>query len=80
MGLSTTVPFKDLANHNPTGTTQYKKYLRDRPSLKLYLTDEYLHQVYETGRLDAIGETGLDMPTDCTYTIGDVLERDINLT
>ena len=56
-----------------------KKYLRDSPSLKRYLNDEYLEQVYETGRLDAIAETDLDMPMDCAYTIADVLERDINL-
>ena len=56
-----------------------KKYLRDSPSLKRYLTDEYLHQVYETGRLDAIAETDLDMPMDCAYAIADVLERDVNL-
>ncbi|WP_055073742.1 DUF29 domain-containing protein [Pseudanabaena sp. 'Roaring Creek'] len=57
-----------------------QKYLLDSPSLKRYLTDEYLNQVYETGRLDAIGETGLDMPIDCTYTIEDILERNVNLT
>lgn len=56
-----------------------KKYLRDSPSLKRYLTDEYLHQVYETGRLDAIIETDLDMPVVCPYAIADVLERDVNL-
>ncbi|BBC22818.1 DUF29 domain-containing protein [Pseudanabaena sp. ABRG5-3] len=57
-----------------------KEYLQDSPSLKRYLTNEYLHQVYKTGRLDAIAETDLDMPIDCAYTIEDVLERDINLT
>ncbi len=31
-----------------------KDYLRDSPSLKRYLTDEYVNQVYEIGRLDAI--------------------------
>jgi hypothetical protein len=56
-----------------------KDYLRDSPSLKRYLTDEYLHQVYRTARLNAIGETGLDMPVDCPYIISDVVERDINL-
>jgi len=55
-----------------------KKYLQDSPSLKRYLTDEYVCQVYETARLDAIGETGLDMPVDCPYVIRNVLERDIN--
>lgn len=56
-----------------------KKYLRDSPSLKRYLTDEYLGQVYETGRLDAIAETDLDMPIDCPYVISEALNRDINL-
>lgn len=57
-----------------------KEYLRDSPSLKRYLTDEYVCQVYKTARLDAIIETDLDMPISCYYTIGDVLERDVNLT
>jgi hypothetical protein len=56
-----------------------KDYLRDSPSLKRYLTDEYVNQVYEIGRLDAIAETDLDMPIDCAYTIGEVLERNVNL-
>ena len=56
-----------------------KDYLRDSPSLKRYLIDEYLRQVYRTARLNAIGETGLDMPVDCAYIISDVLERDIRL-
>lgn len=57
-----------------------KEYLRDSPSLKRYLTDEYVCQVYKTARLDAIAETDLDMPIDCAYTIGDVLERDVVTT
>ena len=56
-----------------------KKYLRDSPSLKRYLTDEYLNQVYETGRLDAIGETGLEMPATCPYNIDEALNRPISL-
>jgi len=56
-----------------------KKYLRDSPSLKRYLTPEYLEQVYETGRLDAIAETDLDMPVDCPYAIADVLERNLEV-
>ncbi|NUN65829.1 DUF29 domain-containing protein [Pseudanabaena biceps] len=54
-------------------------YLEDSPSLKRYLTDEYVSQVYEIGRLDAIIETDLDMPVVCGYSIADVLERDVNL-
>jgi hypothetical protein len=64
----------ELARHN------IKDYLRDSPSLKRYLTDEYVNQVYEIGRLDAIIETDLDMPVVCGYSIADVLERDVNLT
>lgn len=56
-----------------------QKYLRESPSLKRYLTDEYLNQVYETGRLDAIGETNVEMPIVCPYQIREVLERDVNL-
>lgn len=54
-------------------------YLQDSPSLKRYLTDEFLFKVYKTARLDAIGETGLDIPNDCPYQIDDVLERDVCL-
>jgi len=54
-------------------------YLQDSPSLKRYLIDEFLFKVYKTARLDAIGETGLDMPIDCPYGIEDVLERDVCL-
>lgn len=57
-----------------------KKYLQDSPSLRRYLTNEYVNQVYETGRLDAIGETGLEMPIVCPYQILDVLEREVDLT
>ena len=57
-----------------------KDYLGDSPSLKRYLTDEYLHQVYRTARLNATKETGLEMPVVCPYAIADVLERDVNLT
>ena len=54
-------------------------YLRDSPSLKRYLIDEYLLKVYGTARLDAMTETSLEMPITCPYVIGDVLERDISL-
>ncbi|MBD2189009.1 DUF29 family protein [Pseudanabaena mucicola] len=67
------------------GTIQIERlhiddYLRDSPSLKRYLTDEYLCDVYKIARLDAIIDTDLDMPVVCPYAIADVLERDINLT
>ena len=56
-----------------------QKYLKDSPSLKRYLTDEYVNQVYEIGRLDAMSETGIDMPMVCPYQILEVLERQVNL-
>ncbi len=66
------------------GTIQVERlniddYLRDSPSLKRYLTDEYIYQVYEIARLDAIVETDLDMPDVCPYAIADVLERDLEV-
>ena len=57
-----------------------KDHLRDSHSLKRYLTDKYVNQVYEIGRLDVIAETDLDMPVDCGYSIADVWEGDVNLT
>jgi len=56
-----------------------KKSLQDSPSLKRYLTDKSLNQMYETGRLDAIGETGVEMPAICPYDINTVLNRTIAL-
>lgn len=50
-------------------------YLEDSPSLKRYLCDRWLHKMYDNARLDASGETGLDLPMDCPYKIQDVLER-----
>jgi hypothetical protein len=56
-----------------------KSYLKDSPSLGRYLTDEWLNEVYATACLDAFKETGLKMPANCPYVIGEVLERDISL-
>ncbi len=55
-------------------------YLKDSPSLKRYLTNDWVNEVYINARLNAIAETDLDMPVVCGYSIADVLERDVNLT
>jgi hypothetical protein len=52
-------------------------YLKDSPSLKRYLTDDWLSEVYINARLNAMKETGLDLPDLCSYSIQDVLERDV---
>ena len=53
-------------------------YLKDSPSLKRYLTDDWLSEVYINARLNAMKETGLDLPDLCSYSIQDVLERDVS--
>ncbi len=53
-------------------------YLKDSPSLKRYLTDDWLTEVYINARLNAMKETGLDLPDLCSYSIQDVLERDVS--
>ena len=54
-------------------------YLADSPSLKKYMTDEYLVKIYKKAKLDAIAETGLDMPAFCPYTFGDLVNRDLKI-
>jgi hypothetical protein len=54
-------------------------YLTDSPSLKKYMTDEHLDKIYKKARLDAIAETGLDMPDLCPYTVGDVVNRNLQI-
>ena len=54
-------------------------YLADSPSLKIYMTDEYLGKIYKKAKLDAIAETGLDMPDVCPYTFGDVVNRNLEI-
>jgi hypothetical protein len=54
-------------------------YLADSPSLKKYMTDEHLGKIYKKARLDAIAETGLDMPDVCPYTVGDVVNRNLQI-
>ena len=54
-------------------------YLADSPSLKKYMTDEHLDKIYKKARLDAIAETGLDMPDLCPYTVDDVVNRNLQI-
>jgi hypothetical protein len=54
-------------------------YLKDSPSLKRYLCQEWLDSAYKTARLDASIETGLEFSQVCPYGITEVLERPIEL-
>jgi hypothetical protein len=53
------------------------RYLEDSPSLRRYLSDEWLKKEYRIARLNAAKETNLEFPIDCPYTIKDVLDRPI---
>ncbi len=54
-------------------------YLEDSPSLKRYLSEEWLRKMYAIARDDAFAETGLEFPETCPYSISEVLERQISL-
>lgn len=56
-----------------------KSYLKDSPSLKRFLTDTQLSELYPGARIDAFKDIGLDFPADCPYGIDDVLTRLIQL-
>ena len=56
------------------------RYLEDSPSLKRYLTSEWLDKTYSIAYLDAQKETDLEFPVNCPYSIEDVLERPISLS
>jgi hypothetical protein len=43
------------------------------------MTDEHLDKIYKKARLDAIAETGLDMPDVCPYTVDDVVNRNLQI-
>ena len=43
------------------------------------MTEEYLGKIYKKAKLDAIAETGLDMPEVCPYTVGDVVNRNLKI-
>ncbi|MFN9175161.1 MAG: DUF29 domain-containing protein [Synechocystis sp.] len=53
-------------------------YMEDSPSLKRYLTNEFLQKIYRVARSDAMRETGLDLPKDCLYSIEMILDRPIH--
>jgi hypothetical protein len=55
-------------------------YLKDSPSLKRYLSNEWLVELYDNAKLDAFKETGLPFPSTCPYGIEDVLNRSILLS
>lgn len=55
------------------------RYLKDSPSLKRYLNDEWLNETYVVASLNAQKETDLEFPANCPYSVEDVLERPINL-
>jgi hypothetical protein len=50
-------------------------YLEDSPSLKKYLSQEWINKMYRNARLDAAKETGLDYPKDCIYQVTDIIEK-----
>jgi len=54
-------------------------YLEDSPSLKRYLSEQWLRKMYSIARDDAFAETGLEFPETCPYSIVEVLEREISL-
>jgi len=54
-------------------------YLKDSPSLKRYLTNEWLGELYINAKLEAFKETDLEFPTNCPYDIDEVLNRIISL-
>jgi len=73
-----------LRSRSWLGTIQRERiniadYLADSPSLRKYVTDEYLWVIYKKARLDAIAETGLEMPDTCPYSLNDVINRVLNL-
>ncbi|WP_099240157.1 DUF29 domain-containing protein [Synechococcus sp. BDU 130192] len=73
----------ELRSRSWLGTIQRERsniadYLADSPSLKRYLADDYLLKTYQKARLQAIAETGIDMPKDCSYRLADVLDRSLD--
>ncbi len=73
-----------LRSRSWLGTIQRERiniadYLADSPSLRKYVTDEYLWVIYKKARLDAIAETGLEIPDTCPYSLNDVINRALNL-
>ncbi len=73
-----------LRSRSWLGTIQRERtnlldYLADSPSLSKYMTEEYFLKTYNKARLDAISETGVDMPEECPYRTQDLLNRALEL-
>lgn len=49
-------------------------YLEDSPSLKKYLSQQWLNKAHRIARLDAAKETELTFPKQCPFTIGEILD------
>lgn len=74
----------ELRSRSWLGTIQRERsniedYLVDSPSLKRYMTEETLIKLYQRARLDAIVETGIEMPEQCSYTLNDVMNCTLTL-
>ena len=54
--------------------------MKGSPSLKRYLSNERLVELYDNAQLDAFKETGLTFPEICPYNIEDILNRSISLS
>ncbi len=52
-------------------------YLEDSPSLRKYLSEDWIIKIYRNACLDAMKETGLDFPESCPYSILEILEREV---
>jgi hypothetical protein len=52
-------------------------YLEDSPSLRKYLSEEWVIKMYRNAYLDAMKETGLDFPQNCPYSISEILQREV---
>ncbi len=61
------------------GISNIEDYLADSPSLKKYMTEEILLKLYKKARLDAMAETGIEVPDHCSYMLNNVVNRRIDL-
>lgn len=52
-------------------------YLEDSPSLRKYLSEEWVIKIYRNACLDAMKETGLNFPENCPYSIAEILQREV---
>lgn len=51
-------------------------YLEDSPSLRKYLTSEWVNKAHRIARLDAAKETDINFPKECPFTIEEILDFD----